>query len=226
MNSYSDFEEKKINKVFNYLHWFFLSSLYFLLCNILNVLAIYLFEININNIFIFFVSLILTGPALTALLGVMNKIIYDNYVDITIDFFKGYKENFLDSLKLWIGFLTIAFVLIFDLNLCFINNKFLFLITPMISMLIIDIIITSYSLPIISKYRINLLNAIKLSLYFTVKNPIITIINLFIISVSIYIFIYSKAIIGLFSASISCLLIIKNMKYLFLFIENKYLKNT
>lgn len=225
MNNYSDFEEKRLNKVFNYLHWFFLSSIYFFICNILNVISMYLFELNIDNIIIFFISMILTGPALVALYSFMDKIVYYNYVDTTKDFFKGYTENFLDSLKLWIILLTIAFILIFDLNLCFISGKFLFLIVPIISMLVIDIVLISYSLPIISKYKIKLLDTIKLSLYLTIKNPKTTIINLIIITLSAYITVYYKGFFAFFVWGISCFLIIKNMKYSFLFIENKYLKD-
>ncbi len=225
MSDYSDFEEKRMNKVFNYIHWFFLSSIYFILCNILNILSMHLFELKIDNLLIFSASMILTGPALVALYSFMNKIIYFNYVDTTRDFFKGYTENFLDSLKIWIILLIIATILIFDLNLCFINGKFLFLIAPMILMLILDIILISYALPIISKYKIKLLDTIKLSLYLAIKNPLTTVINFFIISFSIYTIIYYKGFISLFISSISCFLIIKNMKYSFLFIENKYLKS-
>lgn len=224
MNNYSDFEEKRVTKVFNYLHWFFLSSIYFFICNILNVISMYLFKLNIDNLLIFFISMILTGPALVALYSFMDKVIYFNYVDTTRDFFKGYTENFLDSLKLWIILLTIGFILIFDLNLCFTSGKFIFLIIPMISMLVIDIILISYSLPIISKYKIKLLDTIKLSLYLTIKNPITTIINLIIVTASAYMNVYYKGFLAFFISSISCFLIIKNMKHSFLFIENKYLK--
>lgn len=226
MSDYSDFEEKRMNKVFNYLHWFFLSSIYFILCNILNTLSIHLLELKIDNLLIFFISMILTGPALVALCSFMNKVIYFNYVDTTRDFFKGYTENFLDSLKLWMILLITATILIFDLNLCLISGKFLFLVIPMILMLIFDITLISYSLPIMSKYKIKTFDTIKLSLYLTVKNPLTTIINFFIIIFSIYMVIYYKWFITLFIASISCFLIIKNMKYSFLFIENKYLKNS
>lgn len=225
MNNYSDFEEKRLNKIFNYLHWFFISSIYFFVCNILNATSMYLFELNIDNIIIFFISMILTGPALVALYSFMDKIVYCNYVDTTRDFFKGYTRNFLDSLKLWIILLTIAFILIFDLNLCFVSGKFLFLIVPIISMLVIDIILMSYSLPIISKYKIKLLDTIKLSLYLAIKNPITTVINLIIVVVSTYITIYYKGFFSFFISGIGCFLIIKNMKYSFLFIENKYLKD-
>lgn len=224
MTGYSDSNENKISKIFNYLHLFFLSSIYFAMCNILLISSLYLFEIKFYNLFIFFISSILTGPALVALSSFINKIIYDEPFGVTKDFFSGYKQNFTLSLKLWLPLLVIAFVIIFDLKLCFVNNKFLFLIIPLAIMLIIDIILASYSLVIISKYNIKPIDAIKLSFYLLIKNPFTSIINLIIILLSIFILINSKSIITLFIISISCFFIIKNMKNIFFFIEKKYLE--
>ncbi|MBE6070611.1 MAG: DUF624 domain-containing protein [Clostridium butyricum] len=224
MAKYSDFQDKPINKTLNYIHWFFISNIFFSLCNILFTLSIYLFDLKFDNILIFFLALIPTGPALSALCYFMHKLISDKYVDTTRDFFKGYTQNFKESLKLWIVFLVISFVIIFDLKLCFINGKFLLLFPPMILIMILASILISYSIPILSRYEIKLFNAIKLSFYLALKNPITTTINLFIIGLSLYIFLYSKGLLVFFVPSIGCYILMKNMNSTFLFIENKYLK--
>ncbi len=224
MIDYSNSNENKISKLFNYIHLFFLSSIYFSICNILLILSVYLFEIRFYNILIFLIASILSGPALVALCAFINKIISDDNLSITKEFFYCYKKNFLISLKLWIPLLITAFVIIFDLKLCLINSKFLFLIIPLFIMLTVDIILMSYSLIIISKYNINTLDTLKLSFYLLIKNPFTSIVNLVIILLSTFILINSKSIITLFIVSISSFLIIKNMKHVFFFIENKYLK--
>lgn len=104
------------------------------------------------------------------------------------------------------------------------NRKFIFLIIPMIFMLLFLIILCSYSIPILSKYEIKLLDNIKLSFYLALKTPIKTLLNLVIIALSAYIFLYISNIIGLFVFSLSSYILMKNMASCFLFIESKYLK--
>lgn len=53
MSKYADFQDKPINKTLSYIHWFFISNIYFALCNILLMLSLYLFDIKFENIAIF-----------------------------------------------------------------------------------------------------------------------------------------------------------------------------
>ena len=62
------------------------------------------------------------------------------------------------------------FILIFDINLCFINNNFSFLLIPLIFLLVLVFSISSYSFPIIAKYKIRLVDLLKLSVYLSFKN--------------------------------------------------------
>lgn len=223
MAQINDFDNKPINRTLNYIHWFFLTSIYFTLTNILFILAIYTFDLKFNNILIFFIALIPSGPSITALCSCMNKVLFDKYVDTTRDFLKSYKKNFIISLKFWIPLLCIAFILIFDSKLCFANGKFLVLQIPIILMLIFSIILFSYVFPIISRYEIKLIDSIKLSIYLSLKNIFNTIINLLILLISSYLFLNSRGIIGFFLSSITCFAILLNMKSSFRFIENKFL---
>lgn len=224
MAGYRDFEDKPINKTLSYIHWFFISSIYFFICNIIFVLSLFLFDIKLNNMVIFFIAVIPAGPSLTALFYFTNKLVYDKYVDTTRDFIKGYKKNALLSLKFWMIFLIILFVGIFDLKLCFSNGNFLFLIIPLSIILIFSICICSYALPIISKYEIKIFDVFKLSFYLSFKKPLNTFVNIIIISFFLYFIFYSPGIMSIFISSISCYLIQHNLKSSYLFIDNKYLK--
>lgn len=221
MIGYSDSNDNKVGKILNYVHVFFLLSIYLAMCNILFILPIYLLELNF---YILFISLIFSGPALVAVCSFINKLLYDECFEVTKEFFRGYKNNFFIALKVWVPLLIIASIIIFDLSLCFSHGKFSLLIIPLTLMLIIDIILMSYSLVIISKYKVNTLDTLKLSLYLLIRNPFTSILNLAIIILCAFILINSKSIIAFFIISIGCFLIIKNMKNIFFFIENTYLK--
>jgi len=219
----NDFQDKPINKTLNYIHWLFLTNIYFLLCNIIFILALYSFELSVSNIFIYFVALLPMGPSLTALCSCMSKILKDKYVDTTRDFFKAYKENFFSSMKIWLIVLITMFILIFDMKLCFVNNKLLFLLIPLIFLLILSISFCSYLFPLISKFQIKLLDVLKLSIYLSFKNLLTTIVNLIILIVYAYLFFYLKGITGFFLCSITCYGLMFNLKRTFVFVENKFL---
>jgi uncharacterized membrane protein YesL len=223
MTNTNDFQDKPINRTFNYIHWFFITNLYFFLCNALFLFVLYTFDVSIKNILLFFLVLIPTGPSLTALCSCMNKVLRDKYLDTTRDFFKAYKENFFSSMKFWILMLIPMFIIIFDINLCFINNKFSFLLIPLIFLLVLIFSVGSYSFPLLSKYKIKLVDLLKLSIYLSFKNIITTIINLVILLISAYLFYNSRGIISVFLCSITCYGLLFNMKKTFMFVENKFL---
>lgn len=223
MTKTNDFDDKPINTILNYIHWLFLTSIYFTLTNILFILAIYTFDLSFDNLLVFFVALIPSGPAITALFSCMNKIIFNKYLDTTRDFFRSYKENFILSMWFWIPLLCISSLLIFDLKLCFVNGKFLILQIPLILILIFSIALASYVFPIICRYKIKLIDSIKLAIYLSFKNLLNTVINLLIIAFSSYLFIYSRGLIGFFLSSIACFIILLNLKSSFRFIQNKFL---
>jgi uncharacterized membrane protein YesL len=104
------------------------------------------------------------------------------------------------------------------------NGKFLFLILPMTLILILAVIFISYALSVLSKYEIKLYDLTKLSVYLSLKNPIKSILNLIIISVLFYIFLSFSNLLGMFIPSLGAYLIMRNMKYSFLFIDRKYLR--
>ena len=63
MIGYSDSNDNKVGKILNYVHVFFLLSIYLAMCNILFFLPFYLLELNF---YILFISLLFSGPALVA----------------------------------------------------------------------------------------------------------------------------------------------------------------
>jgi len=215
----------KFYKILRYIHLFFLSNIYFLICNILLIISLALFEMSFYNIFLFFIPLIFLGPSLSALFYLFNKFLYsDKDLAITKEFFLGYKKNFFNTLKVWIPLLLITFIILFDFNISFLNPKLSLLIIPLIPLFIIDILVIIYSFIFISKYEITSINTLKLSCYILIKSPFTSIFNFIIILLCLFILLYSNSLLSLFIVGFCCYLILKNLKNTFLFIENTYIK--
>lgn len=218
-------DDNKFYNILRYIHLFFLSNIYFSLCNILLIISLFLFEMSFYNIFIFFIPLVFLGPSLSALFYLFNKFLYlDRDLLITKEFFLGYKKNFFNTLKVWIPLLLITFIIIFDFKINFLNPKLSLLNIPLTVLFIIDILVIIYNFIFISKYEINAINTLKLSCYSLIKNPFTSIINFIIIVSCLFILLYSKSLLSLFIVGFSCYLILKNLRNTFSFIESTYIK--
>ena len=217
--------DNKFYSALKYIHLFFLSNIYFALCNILLLTATVFFELSFYNILVYLIPLILLGPSLSALISLLNKFLYlDKDIVITKSFFLFYKKNFIASLKIWLPCLLTACIIIFDLKIIQSNKNLLILSIPLVLLLLIDILLMFYSLIFISKYEITFFNTLKLSLLSIIKKPFTAILNFIIILICTFILIYSNSIISLFIIGLSFFLILKTLKSTFLFIENTYIK--
>lgn len=220
--------ESNDNKFYNtlkYIHLFFLSSIYFAICNIFLLSATVFFELSFYNILIYFFPFVLLGPSLSALISLYIKFLYfDKDLNITSTFFKSYKNNFISSLKIWFPSLLILCFITFDFVIIQYNSKLLLLSIPLFFLLVINTLFMIYSLIFISKYEITFINTLKLSLLSITKKPFTSIINFIIILICIFILIFSKSILSLFIVGFSFFLILKSLNNTFLFIENTYIK--
>ncbi|GFZ29746.1 hypothetical protein CSC2_02720 [Clostridium zeae] len=223
MANNNDFGDSNLSKVLNYVHWFFITNIYFFLCNILFIICAYTIEIKFDNILVFLIALIPTGPSITAVCSSMGKIVREKYLDTTKDFFRAYKDNFFPSMKLWILFLLTTFILLLDIKLCFMNKSFLFLLIPTVVILFLLILIFSYAFPLLSRFSMKTIDIIKLSVYLSLKNPFISLINIAVLIVSTLLFFQGRGIIGLFLGSLAAYGIVFNMRKIFDYVEKKFI---
>lgn len=225
LNNFESSDNKFYN-ILKYIHLFFLSNIYFGICNFLLILTLIFFEVNFYNILIFLVPIIFIAPSLSALFYLFNKFIYiDKDLIITNEFFTGYKKNFFSSLKVWIPLLISIIIITLDINISILNKRLLILIIPLSFIFIFNVLIMLYSLILNSKYEITFINNLKLSFYILIKKPFTALLNLIIIITCIFILLYSKSLISLFIIGISAYLILKNLNKSFLIIENIYINN-
>ena len=225
LNNFESSDNKFYN-ILKYIHIFFLSNIYFGICNFLLIITLIFFEVNFYNILIFLVPIIFIAPSLSALFYLFNKFIYiDKDLIITNEFFKGYKKNFFSSLKVWVPLLISLIIITLDINIIILNKKFLILSIPLSFLFIFNVLIMIYSLIFNSKYEITFINNLKLSFYILIKKPFIALLNLIIIILCIFILLYSKSLLSLFIIGISAYLILKNLTKSFLIVENIYINN-
>lgn len=228
MNRKREFSQGVIFTIFNYIWWFLLGNFYFWIMNIPFIFVVLGIitngTINVYMIIILMLSSIPIGPALTALLSLMGKLTREGDIDVTKDFFKAYKVNFLDSVFFWtigIIILTLAWVNVLYFN---INSSLILVgIIPRI-IIIVCIAMWVHIFPIISRFYLNKKDVLVLASMYMIKKIYVCIISIAAAFVLWFILVKIKLILilPLFSVSIICYLIMFMEKSMLLEIEEKY----
>jgi len=200
------------NKVYigaTYITNFFVTNFWFLVMILPLILYMYKFECNISMPIMLFLS-ILIGPAITTVFSVMGKLLREDEIAPTKDFFHFYKLNFFQSLLVGVILNIAISITYFDMDYFGSSgNKFFsyfFLV-----LLVLVIMLSMYIYPIISRYNIRIGHLFKLSINLLIKKIYI---SLSCISIIIIVFgllrITKLSLIALlFGASIICYLIIR-----------------
>lgn len=173
----------------NYIYWFLMLTFYFLLTNILFLINISLFKWDFFYIIFYLLSLIPTGPALSALFYCFNKMGKEKELKPAKDFFQGYRKNFKDACKLWIPSLFIMAILFVDYQYYFdkettlsniLSYVFLFLI-------IVFVLLLLYAVQINTFFVIRIRDTFRLAAYYVVISLKETLGNLGIVIISLLI---------------------------------------
>ena len=228
--SQREFGEGPLYTIANYVNWFIMGNLYFLL---LNIPLFIVFTFFISNgtkplpqgfAYIILICCIPIGPSVTALLSVMGKLIREKDISITKDFFKAYKVNFSQSLFFWTLEILILFIVYIDIKF-FISNSY-----PKVLLIFIFIIMGSIFLislhvfPIISRFYFSKKDILKVSAYYTIMKFNITIINLAMILFVGFLFFKISNIISVCMFSLTCYVIMFYEQKILLDIEEKFIK--
>ena len=227
-----EFGEGPIYTITNYIFWFFLGNLYFLLLNIPLLFMLILLLSNGANAIppgfttILIICCIPIAPAATALFSVMGKLIREKDINITKDFFKAYKTNFFQSLFFGSLEIVLICILLIDIRF-FISSAYPRILT--ISIFIVIIFIFSMSLyvfPIISRFYLSWKDIIKTASYYTIRKFNVTLLCLSSFLIVGFIFFKVSTFILVFVSSIICYLIMYYQQKILLEIEGKMKKNT
>lgn len=211
-----EFGESFIYTATNYFFWFLMGNVYFAICNIPLILIMLAMIGNGKGAadqsisVIGCISCISLGPASAALYSSMGKLVRDKDVNITRDFFKAYKVNFLQALFFSALEIIILVALYTDIKLVIYKGIPSILGLLLYVAIVFIILVGLYIFPIQSRFYMKSRDIIKFSVYYTFRRFNITIINLAVLAVIGFIFLRVFPLIIVFIPSIFCYLIMFN----------------
>lgn len=212
MKKNNDIYNNRFYIITNYITYFFVTNFWFLL--MISPLIIYIFfgdkDISLSIVVLFS---ILLGPALTALFSVMGKLIREDEIRPTKDFFHNYKMNFGQAFYIALiinALITICYV---DIGY-FMSKNSVYMGYLFLAAIVILIMLCFYIYPILSRFNLKILDIFKISLKLVLKKIYITltIIAMIIIILAIVRFAQISLIGVLFGASIICYIIMRLQK--------------
>jgi len=227
-----EFGEGPIYTITNYIFWFFLGNLYFLL---LNIPLLFILLVLLSNgtkalppgfTSIIIVCCIPIAPAATALLSIMGKLIREKDLKLTQDFFKAYTANFFQSLFFGCLEIIIMFILSIDIRYLISSSYPRFFIVFVFVVFAFIFSMSLYVFPLISRFYLSTKDILKTAAYYTIKKFHITILNLSTFLVVGFIFFRVHTFVLLFMCSIICYLLMYYQQKILLEIEEKLKKNS
>lgn len=221
-----EFGEGPIFTISNYIFWFMGGSFYFGLCNILFlfVLLTPIENPDPSYLTILMISLIPTGPAITALLSAMGKLVREKDINITKDYFRAYKQNFVQSLFVWVLGLAAISILLVDISF-FKNQSYgIYVIPLMYALIVVVLAMGFYTLPLISRFYLKTKDVIRLSFYYSIAKFKITLLNISAIIIGGFVIYRYTTIAMIFVASGVCYLIMYYEKDLLKELEDQMKK--
>ncbi|MBS5884451.1 MAG: DUF624 domain-containing protein [Clostridium sp.] len=212
------FNFEKIFDSFNYVFWFFLLNLFFMLFNI--PLILFFIFIGISNIFkyfpLFLICLLPAMPIFTALLYCMNKIIVNKDLNIIKDFTNGIKLNFKQSFLIWFIELLLIIIIYFNIRFFSLIKYNVVLVCLFSAIAIIIAAVTPFIFILISRFKMKTIDILRTSFILCFTRPILTITNLLLFIFSLILFEITPGTIILFISSLlsfSLLFINKSLLY-------------
>lgn len=222
-----EFGEGILYTITNYIWWFLLGNVYFAILNIPLLFTLLIYFIRPATVplpqgfgFVFFLSLIPVGPAITALCGVMGKLVRESDAYFTKDFFKYYKMNFKQSLFIWVVQLSILGILYMDLRYFKLQGPQIFS-SFFLVMAALIIIWGLYIYPLISRFYFKTLDVIKLSIYYAIKKFKITIFMICNFIIGVFLILQVSSIFLLFIIGIITFMNMFYLKDLFIEIQGQ-----
>lgn len=220
-----DLFDKPLYKGLNYVYYFFALNILFLVSNIIFIMFYGAAEPNIYSYILLFVTAIPVGPSISAILSVMGKLIKEKDIEVWKDYSKAYRQNFKQSLVIWVGLLAVLGILLVDIN--FVNSipSYRFVSMFFLGIMIILILIALYAFPILTKFNMKTLDIIRASIYFSIRKLPTTAVKIVIIIGTFYLLKYLKVIGFMFFTSVIAFLIMFYDRSTFAELESKLNKS-
>lgn len=212
--------DRPLYTIINYIYAFFMTNIYFMLLNGMFIFFFFFTEFQIENILLYYISLLLFGPSMAALLKTMEKLIKEKAIRPTYDFWGFFTKNFKVSMKYWGIQWTIIAILIIDIH--YANLYFPFLSIVFLLFVLVSLAVMLYALPILTRFEVKMKNLFVVSFYSVFRFVKTTLLNLSTIVAFGIIYYAMPGFIVLFLMSLLCYFIMYNMQPIFEYLESQF----
>ncbi|PWU69367.1 MULTISPECIES: YesL family protein [Gracilibacillus] len=198
----------------NYVYWLLVLNMLFIFTNLLFFAAFMLLIPSISNAIFYFIAFIPSGPAFAALSHSLGVLVRDKDIAPFAEFWKAYRENFLDVMKVWIPILMTFFILVIDIQYFNQNPTVFYQILNGIFLvaLLLLTIFTFYVLVITTHYKFRIRDIYRLSIYYIFTRIKITTGNLGIVFLTIVLMFFTTDFILIFITSLVTWFLMMNTK--------------
>lgn len=217
-----DFFDRPLYKGFNYIYYFCVSNILFLVSNFIFIMFYEAAEPNIYSYILLFITAIPMGPSISALLSVMGKLMKDKEIEVWKDYSSAYRQNFKQSLAIWVFLLGVLGILLVDIKFVSSIPSYRFLAAFFLGIMIILMLIALYAFPILTKFNMKTVDILRASIYFSIRKFPTTAVKIVIIIGTFYILKYLKVVGLLFFTSVIAFLIMYYDRSMFDELESKF----
>ncbi|WP_251549787.1 YesL family protein [Neobacillus muris] len=220
------FGEGKFFGIANLIYGLLMTNIYFVFSNILFLFFFMALQPSISNLTIYFLALIPTGPAISALFYSLGKLIREKELSPLRDFFYGYKINFKDTLKFWLPFLAVLFILLVDLHYFNSKGSILYLILSVVFLvaIIVLLVLTLNAFLINAGFVFRTKDLWKLSVYYSFKKRKVTFGNIGIVIITLFLSAVTTDFLVVLAASLIGYVFLVNSKDLLEDIQQNFCK--
>ncbi len=176
-----EFGEGPIYLITNYIFWFVLCNLYFIVCTLPFVIYVVLtfmlkdpYGTFKDTWLILFLLSLLVGPALAASYSTMGKLIREKDLNVTKDYFKYYKMNFKQSFIVWAVQMTVNCLLYVNMSFYSQFEIGTYIKPVILTIGIIINVLLIVALPILSRFYFNFKDLLKCAFYYGIKKFYVT----------------------------------------------------
>ena len=215
--------ERPLYLIAQYVYYFLIVNLQFLLANSLFIISLFLFEWTLDNILLFYLVLLPAGPSLASLYATMGKLIRTKDVRPFLDFWLYYKKLFRIGLTYWAIQWTVIVILLVDIRYANIHMSTL---SPALWVLLIfSLFIMLYAVPILTRFEVRIKNLLLVSVYSIFKFFKTTLLHLSTLLSLIIIYLFAPSFSILFFMSAAAFFIMFNMRKPFEIMEKDLVKD-
>lgn len=211
----ADLANNRFYKIAQNISWFLIITIWFVL-NFIPLLFFFLFvETTMANIVWYLVGSIPLGPAMGALITSTIRVVEtDDFSEPRRDFFRYYRKNFGDSLKIWVPYLVLSYLAFVNINYYF-NILEEGLVFGYIFVFLM-VLLTLYLIPLFliqMKFEFRYKDLLKLGMFYLITRFKITIGNLLVGFIILVLMVYvSEWLLFVIPAIVSYFIVLYNYR--------------